>query len=119
MLLFAHFGAATPIYYLATGQTGAQTQIDLNHTSSWVITPNIDFGFNGGLFTMKDGSSSSADQTLSVYKGSDATGVLLRAVTLKQSVFCAQAATAASFRHTSFYSPAPSRSSRVLPISQH
>ena len=61
---------ASPIYYLATGQTGAQTQIDVNHTSSWVMTPNVNFDLGGGLFTMKDGSSTSATVNLSLIKAS-------------------------------------------------
>ena len=48
-------GSAAPIYYLSTGQTGAQTQIDIAHTSSWLLNPNVDFSFAGGLFTMKAG----------------------------------------------------------------
>ena len=80
---------ASPIYYLATDQTGAQTQIDVNHTSSWEMTPNINFDFAGGLFTMKDGSSTSATVILTLYQGIDATGSVLASLNLTHATFCA------------------------------
>src|SRR5213080_1044754 len=79
-----------PLYYLATGQTGAQTQIDVNHTSTWEMTPDINFAFGGGLFTMKDGSSSTDDVILSLYEGVDASGLLLESIDLTNSMFCGQ-----------------------------
>jgi hypothetical protein len=81
---------AAPVYYLGTGQNGAQTQVDVNHTSTWLFTPNIAFDLGGGLFQMKDGPKTSADIVLSVFLGSDATGTLLGAVSLTHTDFCAQ-----------------------------
>src|SRR5947207_1546278 len=98
---------ASPIYYLATGQTGAQTQIDVNHTSSWVMTPNVNFDLGGGLFTMKDGSSTSATVNLSLYQGLDATGVLVGSLTLTNTNFCAQAANCGQFSYHQFFFGVP------------
>ena len=53
--------------YIDTGHTGAQTQIDVNHTSVWVVTPNSAATLNGAYLTMKDGSATTASVTLSVY----------------------------------------------------
>ena len=40
-----------PTYFITTDQTGAQTQIDVNHTSLWVVTtPNADIDIFGGAF---------------------------------------------------------------------
>src|ERR1051326_1251265 len=62
--------AQTP-YYVWTGQTSAQTQIDSFHTSSWYIEVfNGPLLLGGGNFTMKAGSSATADVTLSLYQGS-------------------------------------------------
>lgn len=88
---------ASPIYYLATGQTGAQTQIDVNHTSSWLMTPNSIFDLGGGLFTMKDGSSTSATITLSLYQGISASGSLLGSLNLTHTNFCAQVGNCGQF----------------------
>jgi len=94
LFLFSLSGlsSAATILYLSTGQTGAQTQIDIAHTSTWLLTPNVDFSFAGGLFTMKAGGSAVDDLTLSIYLGSDTTGTLLSSVTLTSTQFCAQAA---------------------------
>src|SRR6267154_6384294 len=82
---------ASPIYYLTSGQTQAQTQIDVAHTSTWLLDPNVNFDFAGGLFTMKAGGSIADDITLSLYAGSDNSGTLLGSVTLTPLQFCAQA----------------------------
>jgi len=92
LLSLTVLGNAAPIYYLSTGQTGAQTQIDTAHTSSWLLDPNVDFSFAGGLFTMKAGGSVANPVTLSLYSGSDATGTLLASVTFTSTNFCLQAA---------------------------
>ena len=48
--------AADPtIYYLETGHTGAQTQIDTNHTTSWSFNATWGWTLGGGNFVMKDG----------------------------------------------------------------
>jgi hypothetical protein len=104
--LIFHCGAS-PIYYLATGQTGAQTQIDAFHTSTWLMTPNVNFDFGGGLFTMKDGSSSVDALTLSLYQGIDATGSLLGSLNLTNSNFCAQVSNCGQFATHPFFLVAP------------
>jgi len=83
---------AATFLYLNTGQTGAQTQIDIAHTSTWLLTPNVDFLFDGGLFTMKAGGSVAADINLSIYLGPDNTGTQLASITLTSTQFCTQAA---------------------------
>jgi hypothetical protein len=98
---------ASPIYYLATDQTGAQTQIDLQHTSSWLMTPGINFDFAGGLFTMKDGSSSFDPLTLSLYRGTDASGSLIGSVNLTNATFCAQVGNCGQFASHPFLFVAP------------
>jgi hypothetical protein len=74
--------------FLSTDHTGAQTQIDVNHTSSWLVGVNTPTDLAGGSFTMKDGSSTSADIKLTLYQGTDATGTVLRQVTLDHTTFC-------------------------------
>jgi len=95
ILSVVFFGAVSicqgTTFYVATNQSGAQTQIDVNHSSTWVFTPNVDFDFGGGLFYMKAGSSSTADVVFSLYQGTDATGTLQASVTLTNTQLCAQA----------------------------
>jgi len=95
--------SATTIYYLGTDQTGAQTQIDVAHTSTWLLTPNTDFSFGGGLFNMKDGSAATADVTLSLYQGTDATGPLLASMSLNNTAFCAQASNCGQYQYHQFF----------------
>ena len=75
--------------WVQTGQTNAQTQIDLNHSSTWQFTPVQQFTFSGGRFTMKDGSQTFATISLSVYEGLGTNGVLLAQVTQTNAEFCA------------------------------
>jgi hypothetical protein len=89
-LLLASMASASTLY-LATGQTGANTQVDVDHTSTWNFTPDTDFTFGGGLFTMKAGQNAAADIVFALYQGTDASGVLLDKVTLTNTQFCAQA----------------------------
>jgi len=105
--LLASLCNAAPTYYLATDQTGGQTQIDINHTSTWLLEPNVDFSFGGGLFTMKAGNNASAFVTLSLYEGTDASGPLLGSAALTNAVFCGQVGNCGSFdKHTfSFANP--------------
>jgi hypothetical protein len=92
-------------YYLGTDQSGAQTQIDISHMSTWTFTPNVDFGFGGGVFNMKAGSSAIDNVSLSLYQGTDATGSLLGTVTLTNTAFCAQVGSCSSYDvHDFFYS---------------
>ncbi len=77
-------GCAEPIYYFVTsGQTGKQTQIDINHSSSWDFAVINDFLFGGGVLTMKDGPSTTAEVTLAVWEG----GNRLAYVTLDNTPF--------------------------------
>jgi hypothetical protein len=105
--LLASLCSAAPVYYVATDQTGGQTQIDVNHSSSWLLEPNVDFSLAGGLLTMKAGNNASATLTFSLYEGSDATGPLLGSAILTNAIFCGQVGNCGSFNeHTfSFASP--------------
>ena len=77
--------SAQAAYSLWTGQTGAQTQIDVNHTSSWYITVNSGTVlFGGGQFTIKRGSATTNSITLKLYAGS-AAGSLLASKTVLPS----------------------------------
>jgi len=94
---------ATPIYYLTTGQTGAQTQIDINHTSSWTLTPTSAFDLGGGSFEMKAGSSASANALLTLYQGTSQAGTILSQVTLPNLAFCAQVSNCGAFGVHNFF----------------
>ena len=74
-------------FYVKTGQTGAQTQIDVAHTSSFSFQPTTATSFAGGIFTMKAGSSASRTVTFALYENLSAGPV--RSVTLTYSQFCA------------------------------
>ncbi|HUS07219.1 MAG TPA: PEP-CTERM sorting domain-containing protein [Bryobacteraceae bacterium] len=106
-LFLASLCNAGPVYYLATDQSGAQTQIDVNHTSTWLLTPNVAFDFGGGLFTMKDGSGTSANVTLSFYQGVNASGTLLGTVPLTVTSFCAQVSNCGQFAFHQFFFATP------------
>ena len=78
-------------YFIYTGQSSAQTQIDTSHTSSWylhVVSGPLSLG--GGNFTMKEGSSATADVTLTLYQGSSTSGTVLATVTRAASSFTGQ-----------------------------
>lgn len=105
-LVLASVCVAGPIDYLATNQIGAQTQVDVAHTSTWLFTPTIDFVFGGGLFDMKDGSNSSDNLQFSLFQGSDATGLLLDSVSLTHATFCGQVTDCNQFAlHQFFIAP--------------
>ena len=106
-LVLASACAAGPIDYLSTNQTGAQTQVDVAHTSTWLFTPTIDFLFGGGLFNMKDGSNTSANLQLSLFQGSDASGVLLDSVSLTHTTFCGQVSSCNQFDLHQFFVDTP------------
>jgi hypothetical protein len=81
-----------PMYYLSTGQTGAQTQIDIDHSSTWSFTPTVPWQFGGGYFTMKAGSKTIEPIVFRFYVGSSASSLgLIAQVTLNNAQFCAQA----------------------------
>jgi hypothetical protein len=94
--------SAAPVYYLTTDQTGGQTQIDVNHTSTWLLDPNTDFSFAGGFLTMKAGNNASTSVTLSLYEGTDDSGLLLGSVALTNSAFCSQVGNCGSFGSHAF-----------------
>lgn len=102
VVLTTTVGQAATIYYLATGQTGGQTQIDVNHTSSWLMTPNTDFQFAGGLFTMKDGQTTASAITLSLYQGLDSSGTLLGSTVLSTPTFCASVSNCGQYNYHEF-----------------
>jgi hypothetical protein len=64
---------AAPLF-LFTGQSGAQTQIDVDHTTEWQVAPTVNFDLAGGQLDMKDGSQTGGDTSptgdlfLSVYE---------------------------------------------------
>ncbi|MBM3794964.1 MAG: PEP-CTERM sorting domain-containing protein, partial [Acidobacteria bacterium] len=83
------------------GHTGAQTQIDINRTSSWLLTPG------GGQFVMKRGTATVDNITLSVYQGNSAAGVLLASVTLTTTQFCLSDPNCGQFSMHHVYFPVP------------
>lgn len=95
LMLFASAMAQAstlPMYYLSTGQTGAQTQIDIDHTSTWSFTPAVPWQFGGGFFTMKAGPKTIEPIVFRLYQGSSASSLgLIAEVTLTNAQFCAQA----------------------------
>ena len=109
MVGLAVSAAAAPVYWVSTDQTGAQTQIDINHSSFWQFIPTIEWELGGGLFEMKSGSASTADVLLRVYAGVNDTGSLLDTVTLTNTAFCAQVGNCQQFgTHTfAFGTPVP------------
>lgn len=106
-LLLTASAYSTPLYYLATGQTGAQTQIDINHTSSWLLTPNVNFDFGGGVFTMKDGTTTTDNIILSIYKGTNNLGILLDVHSVTNTAFCGQVTNCGSYAYHQMFFNAP------------
>jgi len=89
---------AQELYYFTTDQTGAQTQIDTNHVSSWYFGVNYNIAFAGGQFSMKSGNAVTGDVTFGIFAGqlSDAsilsgTNSAVASVTLTYAEFAAQA----------------------------
>lgn len=78
---------AAPTYFVTTDQTGAQTQIDTAHTSSWTFTPTYSWALGGGIFAMKAGSSTIDDIRLTLYQGLDSTGTVLGQVIQTKTQF--------------------------------
>lgn len=89
------------MYFIATSQKGAQTQIDTAHSSTWLMTAREGFWLSGALITMKSGPNTSADVTLMLYEGSEASEALDQA-TLTPDEFCAQVASCGSFANREF-----------------
>jgi len=80
---------AAAVFYLYTDITGAQTQIDENHTSSWLITTGTSpFLFGGGNFVMKSGNDTFEGIRLDLFEGTTATGSPLESVVYTHDEFC-------------------------------
>ena len=90
--------AAAVYYTVQTGMQGRQTQIDREHTSTWTFTTGKAWVFGGGTFEMKDGPSTDADITLSIYDGGNS---LVAARTLTNAAF------SQSFKPISFLFKSP------------
>jgi hypothetical protein len=82
--------ASTNYLYVETDQTGANTQIDANHTSSWNFTALSDWVLGGGLFTMKQGSKTSLDIYFTLSTTGSADVVLHPSITGSTSQFTQQ-----------------------------
>ena len=74
---------AQSTYYLWTGQSGAQTQVDVKHKSSWyiIVSSGSSFTFGGGKFAIKKGSRTSDTISLKLYQNNSA-GTLLATQTV-------------------------------------
>jgi hypothetical protein len=105
LLVSAASGA--PTYYLATGQSGAQTQIDVNHTSTWLFTPNVDFDFGGALVTMKAGQNTTANIVFQLFIGTDASGQEIVNTTMTSTQFCGQVSNCGTYEYHSFLPALP------------
>jgi uncharacterized repeat protein (TIGR01451 family) len=89
--------------YIYTGQSGAQTQIDVNHTSSWYVQVSAGntMTLGGGKFHMKKGPTATGSVTLTLYANGPG-GTQLATVTLGVANF------GSSFAETVFnFSSAP------------
>ena len=56
-------------WYITTDQKGAQTQIDINHLSSWIFTPTNEVSIWGGDFVMKEGPKTEESLMFALYLG--------------------------------------------------
>jgi hypothetical protein len=94
---------ASPVYFaIQTDITGAQTQIDATHSTTWTISTGAAWSFGGGTFTMKEGSNATAPVRLSVYEGTNFTGRLVANIELTNAAFCAQVANCQQFNEIDF-----------------
>lgn len=75
-------GASAVPYYVTSGQTNANTQIDAAHQSAWLfaIGAGAVMELGGGNLTIKRGPQTVLPIVLSLYLGADATGLLLDTV---------------------------------------
>lgn len=100
--------ATVVTYYLATGHTNAQTQIDETHSSTWSFTAGPGWAFGGGDFDMKAGPHTSASIRLSLYHGIDTSGTALAELDLSKAAFCAShGGNCQSFEDTPFHFASP------------
>ncbi|MFM8860663.1 MAG: hypothetical protein ACKOEW_11365 [Methylocystis sp.] len=76
-------------FYIFTPITGAQTQIDVNNTSTFQINVSAGASLNlgGGVFTLKEGPSTIDTISLTVYASSIAAGNIIGAVNYTNSEF--------------------------------
>lgn len=102
--LSASFAAHGGYFRVVTGQTGANVQLDQTHTQYFIITPTdmsalagSDF-ILGGQFEMKEGTSTTADLQINLFKllttGPPPTpnGPSLASRTFSRNEFCGQLA---------------------------
>lgn len=89
---------AAPLYYVSTDHTGSQSQIDVNHTSSWLLSPDVDFDLGGARLVMKSGQKTSDTVTFSIYAGTNASGSLLASVTQTNAQFCSVSGNCSAFQ---------------------
>lgn len=94
--------------YVRTGQTGAQTQIDAFHTTSFTITVEDATQFNGGVFTMKAGSVTHDPISFRLYDSPAKTTLLAEKSYSSTSAFCsAHRGNCQSYAPTDFSFPSP------------
>jgi len=99
--------------YVTTGQSGAQTQIDVNHQSYFTFTaPGGGATLSGGKFTMKTGTSTTGSITLRLFQGTivSLNSLPTALATLTQTVteFCTGFANCGQFGlHTMDFPSAP------------
>jgi hypothetical protein len=110
--LIGGLGAAAPasatVYYLTTGHTGAQTQTDYLHTTTWSIDATSDWSLGGGNFTMKDGGQTASDIIFSIYQGNNAATAPVATVDYTVSAFCtAHGGNCQTFSSTPFHFATP------------
>ncbi len=79
---------ANVTYFVYTGQSNAQTQIDIDHTSSWNFNVGATpFNLGGGNFTLKDGPNTIDNIKLTLYLGIDASGTQVAQLNLTNAQF--------------------------------
>jgi hypothetical protein len=76
-------GSATTFFMVVTGQQGAQTQIDIDHSSTSSsplfpsFSPEFDWDLGGGKFEMKDGPHTALAIALELWEGPVDSGTLI------------------------------------------
>ena len=55
--------------FVSTGITGANVQVDINHTQYWTFTPGSDIAIDGALFTIKRGPQTGLGIVFSLFAG--------------------------------------------------
>jgi hypothetical protein len=111
--LIGGLGAAAPasaaVYYLKTGHTGAQTQADYLHPTTWSIDATSDWSLGGGDLTMKDGGQAVAsDIIFSIYQGDDASTAPVATLDYTVDDFCtAHGGNCHTFSSTPFHFATP------------